>query len=209
VTMALANEDEERISGIHLTVVLADPEQLEAFGELTEQEQGDLARLDAFHRDEFGYGLLQRSRPQTLGYALADSPAGQCTWIVEKFHEWMDCDGHPENAVSRDELLDNVMVYWLGNAATSSARLYWESAEAAEHAYPQIRTPAAYTVFPKEIFLASERWARTRCEDLRYYKRAERGGHFAAFEQPEAFVVETRAAFRAIFAQAASTNQET
>jgi hypothetical protein len=160
-----------------------------------------LARTKRFLAEENGYGVEQSTRPQTIGYPLADSPAGQLAWIVEKFYAWADCDGHPEKAVSRDDLLDNVMIYWLTNSAASSARMYWENARylTTEPERP-VRIPTAYTQFPEEIFAFSERWLGTRFSDLRYYRAAERGGHFAAFEQPEIFAREVRAGIASLAA---------
>jgi pimeloyl-ACP methyl ester carboxylesterase len=131
-----------------------------------------------------------------LGYALADSPSGQCAWILEKFRTWTDCDGHPENALGRDALLDTISLYWLTNTATSSARLYWESFGLRGPKPAPVEVPAGYTLYPKDIWGVSERWARTRYRDLRHYVRAPRGGHFAAMEQPAFFVDDVRAAFR-------------
>jgi len=108
----------------------------------------------------------------------------------------MDCDGHPENILSKDELLDNVMLYWLSNAGASSARIYWESFNNT----PQdpVPIPAGCSIFPKEIFKTSERWAKKRFSALGYFNVLEKGGHFAAFEQPDTFVTEIRNCFRAI-----------
>jgi pimeloyl-ACP methyl ester carboxylesterase len=194
VTTAMATRPFEGLLGVHLNVALVSPEALHQLGEPTEQEQEMLARTQRFWAEESGYSAEQSTRPQTIGTSLADSPAGQLAWVVEKFYAWTDCDGHPENAVSRDDLLDNVMMYWLTNSAASSARMYWENAQylTTEPARP-VRIPTAYTQFPEEIFPFSERWLRTRFSDLRYYHAAERGGHFAAFEQPEIFAREVRA----------------
>ena len=141
-----------------------------------------------------GYSKQQSTRPQTLGYGLADSPAGQAAWILEKFWSWMDCDGHPENVLTRDELLDNVMLYWLTNSAASSARLYWESFGSWE--LPPVQVPIGCSNFPKEIFPIPRNWAEQAYGDkLFYWNELEKGGHFAAFEQPELFVSELRSCF--------------
>jgi pimeloyl-ACP methyl ester carboxylesterase len=161
---------------------------------LTDLEKQALAALQFYQDHDSGYSKQQSTRPQTLGYGLADSPIGQASWILEKFYQWMDCDGHPENIVSRDELLDNVMFYWLGNAGASSARIYWESFGSL--AREPVQVPSAISIFPKEIFKTSERWARKRFLNLSYFNVLEKGGHFAAFEQPEQFVTEVRSAFR-------------
>ncbi|WP_037065848.1 epoxide hydrolase family protein [Pseudonocardia acaciae] len=198
VTTAMAAGAFEGLLGVHLNVARASPEALSRLGEPTEREREMLARARRFFAEENGYAAEQATRPQTIGYSLADSPAGQLAWIVEKFYAWADCDGHPENAVSRDNLLDNVMMYWLTNSAASSARMYWENARYLTTQPELVRIPAAYTQFPEEIFAVSERWLRTQFSDLRYYHAAERGGHFAAFEQPEIFAREVRAGIAAL-----------
>ncbi|MGZ8752565.1 MAG: alpha/beta fold hydrolase, partial [Acidimicrobiia bacterium] len=140
----------------------------------------------------------QSTRPQTLGYGLADSPAAQAAWIVEKFRAWTDCDGHPENVLTRDELLDNVMLYWLPDAGASSARLYWESFNDFDTKLAPVTVPVGVSVFPKEISRPSRRWAEPRFSDIRHWNDLERGGHFAAFEQPATFVDEVRTFFRLV-----------
>jgi hypothetical protein len=162
-------------------------------GELTEREQAALAALAHYRDWDSGYSKQQSTRPQTLGYGLVDSPAGQAAWILEKFWSWTDCDGHPENVLSRDELLDNVMLYWLPAAGASSARLYWESFR--QVGMDPVGVPTGCSIFPKEIIRCSRRWAEKRFQ-LVYWNEAERGGHFAAFEQPDQFVTELRACFR-------------
>jgi hypothetical protein len=143
-----------------------------------------------------GYSKQQRTRPQTLGYALLDSPAGQCAWIVEKFWAWTDCDGDPLNVFTRDELLDNVMLYWLPGTGASAARLYWESFGRAN--LDPVGVPAGISIFPKEIMRISRRWAEKRFTDLRWWNELDKGGHFAAFEQPALFVDELRSFFRLV-----------
>jgi pimeloyl-ACP methyl ester carboxylesterase len=193
VTTAMAVRAPEGLLGVHLNVARVSPGALQQLGEPTEDEREMLARTQRFFAEEAGYSAQQATRPQTVGYALADSPAGQLAWIVEKFFAWADCAGHPENAVSRDKLLDNVMMYWLTNSAASSARMYWENVQYFNAEPEPVLVPTAYTQFPEEIFAFSERWLRTQFSDLRYYHAAERGGHFAAFEQPEIFAREVRA----------------
>jgi epoxide hydrolase len=195
VTAALGAGHPDHLAGIHVNmpIVLPDPDTL---ADLTESEQQALAAFDHYQQWDGGYSNQQSTRPQTLAYGLADSPAGQLAWIVEKFWSWTDCDGDPRNAVSDDQLLDNVMAYWLTNSAASSARLYWESFKDLD--LREVAVPSAISIFPKEIFRTSERWARKRFTDLRHFNELERGGHFAAFEQPEAFVGELRAGFRSM-----------
>jgi hypothetical protein len=145
-----------------------------------------------------GYSKQQSTRPQTLGYALVDSPLGQAAWIIEKFWEWTDCDGYPENVLTRDELLDNVMFYWWPATGASSARLYWESFGRAfgDGAGATVRLPAGCSIFPKEIVPMPRSWAETRYANIVYWNELAKGGHFAAFEQPDLFVDELRACFR-------------
>lgn len=181
--------------GIHLNMPIAPPDP-ETMSDLTPAEQSALAGMKHYQDWDSGYSKQQATRPQTLGYGLADSPLGQAAWIIEKFWSWMDCDGHPENVLSRDELLDNVMIYWLNNAAASSARLYWESFGNVNTA--TVELPAALTVFPKEIFRTSRRWAEKRFSRIIHFSEPNRGGHFAAFEQPEVFVDEVRSGLRSL-----------
>jgi pimeloyl-ACP methyl ester carboxylesterase len=195
VTTSIGRQDPGHVAGIHLNMPVARPDQ-DTFGDLTPVEQQTLQDL-ARHREQgTGYSKQQSTKPQTLGYGLADSPAGQCAWIVEKFHEWTDCDGHPENAVARDELLDNVLVYWLSNSGASSARLYWESFTSGN--MDEISVPMGASIFPKEIIRMSRRWAAKRFTDIRYWNELDRGGHFAALEQPETFLNEVRSFFRLV-----------
>jgi pimeloyl-ACP methyl ester carboxylesterase len=195
VSTAMGMRNPGRLTGIHLNMPIALPGRSER-GELTEREQSALATMRHYDRWESGYSKQQSTRPQTVGYGLVDSPAGLCAWIVEKFWAWTDCDGDPLNVLSRDELLDNVMLYWLTAAGASSARFYWESFP--EPAMGPVTVPVGCSIFPKEIFRPSRRWAQAIFPDLRYWNELGKGGHFAAFEQPEAFVAEVRAAFRAL-----------
>ncbi|WP_028932685.1 epoxide hydrolase family protein [Pseudonocardia spinosispora] len=199
VTAALAVDPPDGLLGVHLNFLVPNPQEVAGFDDPTPDEQ-QLGGLQYYVDQEAGYSTQQSTRPQTLGYGLADSPVGQLAWIVEKFYAWTDCAGHPENAVSRDELLDNVMIYWLTNSATSSARLYWESMKATFTSFDPISLPSAYSRFPKELLQVSERWARTRLIDLRRYGSLDKGGHFAALEQPTLFVEEVRAAIGALAA---------
>lgn len=162
----------------------------------TPQEQQALAALEHYRRWDSGYARLQATRPQTLGYGLVDSPAGQLAWIIEKFWSWTDCDGHPENALSRDELLDNVMLYWATASAASSARLYWESYNAFG-AGDRVEVPTGVASFPKEVLRVPRSW----CEaiyNITHWTDMPKGGHFAAFEQPELFVEDVRTFFRQV-----------
>ena len=195
VTAALGSQDLEHCRGIHQNLPTAWPDP-ETMDELTEEEKGALGLWQHYQDHESGYSTQQKTRPQTVGYGLVDSPAGQAARILEKFWSWTDCDGHPENVLTRDQLLDNVMMYWLPAAAASSARLYWESFGKTSKA--PVHVPAGFSLFPKEIFGASRRWVEKRFSQVVYWNRLDRGGHFVAFEQPELFVDELRRCFRLI-----------
>ena len=181
VTASLARQDPDHVAGIHLNMPVVGRDAM-SMENLTAEEQATLAHMAEFQKWETGYSGQQSTRPQTLGYGLADSPAGQCAWIVEKFRAWTDCDGHPENVLTRDELLDNVMLYWLPGNGASSARLYWESYRNVDLSV--VSAPTGCSIFPKEVIRLSRRWAEKRFTDLRYWNELDRGGHFAAFEQP-------------------------
>ena len=197
ITRAVARNDREHVVGIHLNSDHVERSVIAELGAETEFERTALARREAFNREGRGYSRQQATRPQTLGAGLADSPAGQCAWIVEKFAAWSDSGGDPERAFDRDELLDNVTLYWLTNTAASSARLYWETARDPSPV-GRAGVPLALSVFPHDINPVPERWIRAQDPDLVYYNLLDRGGHFAAMEVPELFVEEVRAAFRAI-----------
>jgi pimeloyl-ACP methyl ester carboxylesterase len=194
VTTAIGVQNLGHCQGIHVTMPIVTPNP-ETMDDLTDAERDSLAAMQFYQNHDSGYSKQQSTRPQTLGYGLADSPMGQAAWILEKFYQWMDCDGLPQNVVSLDELLDNVMLYWLPNAGASSARIYWESFGSSTLSSLPVTVPSAISIFPKEIFKTSERWARQRYQDLRYFNQLPKGGHFAAFEQPDLFVKELRAAF--------------
>jgi pimeloyl-ACP methyl ester carboxylesterase len=147
--------------------------------------------------DGFGYFQLQATRPQTIGYALTDSPVGQAAWIYEKFHAWTDNKGDPEDALTRDEMLDTVTLYWLTETAASSARIYLENANVTG-APPVITIPVGCSIFPREIVPAPRRWAERVYPNLIYWNELDRGGHFAAFEQPGLFAQELCNCFRSL-----------
>jgi pimeloyl-ACP methyl ester carboxylesterase len=148
-------------------------------------------------------GLRLLQGPQTIGYALVDSPTALCAWIIEKFWAWTDCDGHPENAIGRDALLDNLMLYWLPRTGASAARLYWQSIRLVNEwitgsAVDPVVVPAGCSIFPKELQRPSRRWVERRYTDIRHWNELDRGGHFPALEQPALFVNELRACSRQI-----------
>jgi pimeloyl-ACP methyl ester carboxylesterase len=202
VSASMAGEDADHLAGIHLMPPLAPPDPA-TFDDLTERERSAIAALEHAAEWDSGYSQEQATRPQTIGYALVDSPAALCAWIVEKFQAWTDCDGHPENALTRDELLDNLMLYWLPRTGASAARLYWESIRQVNEwisgrVVDRVDVPTGCSIFPKELQRPSRRWAERRFTDIRHWNELDRGGHFAAFEQPELFVDEVRSFFRLV-----------
>lgn len=192
VTTAIAMAGAPECAGIHLNMPLVFPEQAD-FADLTPQEQASVASMGFYQDKDSGYAKQQGTRPQTIGYALADSPVGQAAWIYEKFFAWTDNDGTPESALSRDAMLDDITLYWLTNSGASSARLYWESANAFRA--QRLDLPVGVSIFPREIFRPSRRWAERSYPQLIHWNELPKGGHFAAFEQPAAFVDEVRTCF--------------
>ncbi|WP_326944016.1 epoxide hydrolase [Amycolatopsis sp. NBC_01307] len=197
ITTSLAQRDAAHLAGIHLNPPIAAPDPA-TFDDLTAAERAALAALEHAQRWEDGYSVQQSTHPQTLGYGLADSPAGLCGWLLEKFHAWSD--GFP---FTRDELLDTITLYWLTGTATSSARLYWESIAKVQKWFSEatddtVDVPTGCSIFPAEMPRPSRRWAARRYTDIRHWNELDRGGHFAAFEQPELFVTEVRTFFRLV-----------
>jgi pimeloyl-ACP methyl ester carboxylesterase len=202
ITASLGQQDGEHVAGIHVIPPLAPPDPA-TFDDLTDAEQAALDSLERTREWDSGYSAEHSTRPQTVGYGLTDSPAGLCAWIVEKFWAWTDSGGHPENALTRDQLLDNLMLYWLPRTGASSARLYWESIRQVNEwisgdVRDTVDVPAGCSIFPKENQRPSRRWAARRFTDIRHWNELDRGGHFAAFEQPELFVGELRTFFRMV-----------
>jgi pimeloyl-ACP methyl ester carboxylesterase len=185
-----------RCAAIHVNMPLAMPPG--SLDNPTDDEKQALARIGYYRKWDNAYAKQQSTRPQTVGYGLVDSPVGQLAWIIEKFWSWTDCDGHPENVLSRDELLDNVMLYWATASAASSARLYWESFRIFEGGRRErVELPTGVASFPKEILRAPRSW----CEagyNITHWTTMPRGGHFAAFEQPELFVDDVSAFFATV-----------
>ena len=197
VTTAIAIQNRGRCAGIHVNMpnVRATKEALE---NPNEGDKRALAGAQYYQQWGAGYSKQQSTRPQTLGYGLVDSPVGQAMWVIEKFYEWTDCDGHPENVLTKEELLDNVMYYWWQGNGASSGRLYWESFNQAFAAGQDntVKLPTGCSIFPKEIVPAPRSWAEKRYKNIVYWNELDKGGHFAAFEQPELFITELRNCFR-------------
>jgi pimeloyl-ACP methyl ester carboxylesterase len=193
ITTLIGVQRPEGCAAIHLNMPWVGPDP-DTMNDLTPQEQKCIESFQYYERWDSGYSKQQSTRPQTLGYGLVDSPAGQAAWILEKFWAWTDCNGHPENALTRDELLDNVMLYWLPGAGASSARMYWESFHSPMT--DPVTLPTGCSIFPREIIRPSRRWTEKRFKNVIHWNELPRGGHFAAFEQPELFVKEVRDCFR-------------
>ena len=190
VTATMGSQVPEGLKAIHVNMAVTRPSP-EDMVDMTDAETASLASLQAYATDGNGYAQQQKSRPQTLGYGLADSPVGQAAWIYEKFHGWSDAGDDPDGAFGRDAILDNIMLYWLTNSGASSARLYWESF--GQFSAAKVEIPTGISVFPQEIFRPSRRWAEKVYTNLIHFNTLPKGGHFAAFEVPDLFVPELRA----------------
>ena len=193
VTTAIGGTDTDHCAAIHVTLAMGAPPKLD--GDPTPEEQRALAGLKYYAEWDSGYSKQQSTRPQSIGYGLVDSPAAQAAWVLEKFWAWTDCDGHPENVLDRDELLDNVMLYWINGNGASSARIYWESFGKGPRPVP-VTIPSGFTVHPKEIVPPVRSWVEGAFTDIRYWNEQPKGGHFSAFEVPELFVADLRDCFR-------------
>jgi epoxide hydrolase len=207
ISTSIGEQDPDHVAGIHLVPPLAPPDPT-TLDDLTDRERAALDSLEHARAWDSGYSEEHATRPQTVGYGLVDSPAGLCAWIVEKFWAWTDWDEHLEEVLTRDDLLDNLMLYWLPGTGASSARLYWESIRQVSEiitrsAGAPVTVPTGCSIFPKENQRPSRRWAERRFTDIRYWNELDKGGHFAAFEQPELFAAEVRACFAALRSPAA------
>jgi pimeloyl-ACP methyl ester carboxylesterase len=191
VTTLIGAMDPEHCAAIHLNMPIATRPKEEI--ELSEADKAGLGDLGAFMREEAAYSMEQSTKPQTLGVGLNDSPAGLLAWIVEKFRTWSDCDGHPENVFTRDQLLTNVTTYWVTQTITSSARLYWEHMHS--RTKPQyVAVPTGVARYPKEILRYPRPWVE-QAYNVTYWADMPRGGHFAAMEQPRLFADDLHAFF--------------
>jgi pimeloyl-ACP methyl ester carboxylesterase len=208
VTDAMGRQAPQGLVGIHtnlLVSALAGPQPTD-----TEQEHAAADELATFRETGFGYFLEQATRPQTIGYALLDSPIALAGWMLDhdtdSYHKISHAflDGQPAGNLTRDHILDNITLYWLTGTGASAARSYWESgqaqarAAAAGQAPPEVALPVGFTTFPDEIFRAPRSWVANAYPNLTYFNEADKGGHFAAWEQPELFSEELRAAFRSL-----------
>ena len=214
VSGAMARQAPPGLLGIHINLPATVPPEIgsvlmaggPAPAGLSEKERAAFESLDTFFKNYRAYAALMGSRPQTIGYSLADSPAGLASWIFDYNN------GEPERLLNRDEVLDNISLYWLTNSAASAARIYWETRGqsvtiAAAQKTGEISLPVAISVFPGEVYRAPETWARRAYRNLIYFNEVDRGGHFAAWEQPQLFAEEIRAAFRSLRIEAKPTPQ--
>ena len=197
VSPELGRVDREHVVGVHVnnlgTFPSGDPSEL---ADLNDADRRRLEHFQALGREGIGYAMIQSTRPQTLAYGLADSPAGQLAWIVEKFKEWTDPAAElPEDAVDRDLLLTNVTVYWLTNTAGSAARLYYEGARTWGHAPERSPVPTGVAVFPGDTTI---RRIAERDHNVVHWSEFERGGHFPAMEAPDLLVADVRRFFRGL-----------
>ncbi|MGG7308629.1 epoxide hydrolase family protein [Curtobacterium sp. AB451] len=195
VTTALAAARPEGLAGIHLNTPYAVPETIP--DERTPEEQHAVDTLARYAGPLGGSNHLQGTKPQTPGFALADSPVGQAAWIYEKFQSKTDNQGLAEQAIDVDDILDTISLYWFTNSGASSARIYWEN-RSVTMAAPVLHLPVAVTVFPRDIPLLPRTWIEAAYPDLVHYGEAPRGGHFAALEQPELLVDELRSGLRGL-----------
>jgi epoxide hydrolase len=199
ITGSLARFHPERLAGIHLNMLGVRPNTGPGTPPLTEEEQTFLKQAEAWRAEETGYQAIQGTRPQTLAYALTDSPAGLAGWIVEKFRAWSDCGGDLESRFSNDRLLTNIMIYWLSGCIGSSIRLYYEAFHDRWSLAPgeRIEVSSGYANFPGEPFHPIRSWAE-RALNITHWTDMPRGGHFAAMEEPELYVEDVRAFFRTV-----------
>lgn len=187
--------DPEHCAAIHVNMPIAAPPTEPV--PLSDLDTADLGAMRQFQREEAGYAVEQATKPQTLGVALNDSPAGLLAWIVEKFRTWSDCDGDPEKIFTRDQLVTNVMMYWVTQTITSSARLYWENQHADSKTPEYVEVPTGVARYPKEVVRFPRPWIE-RSYNVTHWVEMPRGGHFAAMEQPDLFVADLQNFFRTV-----------
>jgi pimeloyl-ACP methyl ester carboxylesterase len=205
VSGAMARQAVKGLLGIHINLPATIPPDVASVlatggpppSGLSEKERAAFQSLDTFYKKYRAYGVIMGTRPQAIGYALTDSPVGLAAWIFDYNN------GEPARRLNRDDVLDDITLYWLTNTATSAARLYWETAGqsvvlAAAQKTSEISLPVAITVFPEEVYRAPETWARRAYRNLVYFNEVDKGGHFAAWEQPQLFAAELRAAFKSL-----------
>jgi pimeloyl-ACP methyl ester carboxylesterase len=208
VTDAMGRQAPEGLIGIHMNLLMTEPPPQVAHPTDTAEERAAAGALTTERQTGFAYFLEQATRPQTIGSALLDSPVALAGWMLDPDTDAYDkiarafAGGQPAGGLTRDHILDNITLYWLTGTAASAARLYWEAARAqalaAGKTPPAVTLPVGFTVFPGEIFRAPRSWVEQQYPTLVYYHQADRGGHFAAWEEPELFATEIRAAFSSL-----------
>jgi microsomal epoxide hydrolase len=200
ISTEMAARAPERIAALHLNMIMgwpADPDN-----PLVGLDADEIAYVEwkrGYDANESGYQIIQATKPQSLAYGLTDSPAGLAAWIVEKFKTWSDCGDDIESSYTKDQLLENVMLYWVTGTINSAMRMYYESLGPGRALMPtsgRIGVPTGYSHFPAEIRRTPRAWAEQRFSNIVYWNKVPKGGHFAAFEQPRLFVDEVRAFFR-------------
>lgn len=205
VTHALADMQPTGLLAAHVNLLFVAPDKYPA--QPTTEEQQAIDGIEKYLNNKSGYADIMNTRPQTIGYALNDSPLALATFIYEKFWEWTDNKGTPEDALTLDQMLNNISLYWFTGTGTSAARLYWEGVgstirtqeffSASRAASGTIKTPMGATLFPAETFCPPKEWAEAAWSNIFYWNKVDQGGHFAAFEEPEIFASELWKAFRA------------
>jgi pimeloyl-ACP methyl ester carboxylesterase len=210
VTDAMGRQGPEGLLGIHVNLLALAIALKDHLPRESEQERAALEKLNAFTTDGFGYFLEQTTRPQTIGYSLLDTPVGLAAWMLDhdtdSYYKISQAfvDGQPVGNLTRDSILDNITLYWLTGTGASAARWYWEfgrflaAAGATGQAPPPVSVPVGFTTFPGEIWAAPRSWVETAYPGLAYFNEVDRGGHFAAWEEPELFSAEVRAAFSSL-----------
>ncbi|MBD2532072.1 epoxide hydrolase [Nostoc flagelliforme FACHB-838] len=212
ISSAMARQAPTGLLGIHINLSATIPPEVASVlagggpapEGLSEKERAAFNSLDTLNKKKRAYAVVMGTRPQTVGYGLTDSPTGLAAWMLGHpgFAQWTYSGGDSQKSPTKDEVLDDITLYWLTNSAVSSARLYWENntsiLNAAAQKTADISLPVAITVFPEEVYRAPETWARRAYPNLSYFHEADKGGHFAAWEQPQLFSEEIRAAFRSL-----------
>jgi pimeloyl-ACP methyl ester carboxylesterase len=205
VTDVLARQAPAGLAGVHVNLLAAAPFIVDILPRQTAAEMAAHASLATFTSDGFGYFQEQVTRPQTIGYSLLDSPIGLAAWMLDhdtdSYRKIASAfvDGQPVGGLTPQSILDNITLYWLTGTGASAARWYWETGRAQAAAGgppPPAAVPVGFTSFPGELFAAPRSWVETVYPELAYYHEADRGGHFAAWEEPNLFAEEVRAAFR-------------
>lgn len=200
VTTWTGAQDPDHCAGVHVNMVVGGPpDSAHPMAGVTAQEAPDVVAMAAFRDHETGYQGIQGTKPQTLAYGLTDSPAGLAGWIVEKFRTWSDCDGDIESRFTKDQLLTNIMIYWVTGTINSSTRLYYETiGPGRRKEMPKVNVPAGCALFPKELYRSPRVWAENTYTNITRWSRFESGGHFAALEEPEVLVDDVRAFFATV-----------